>query len=473
LRLPFCESSSTYRISDGRSRGNNRSRSGGGSGDGGGRQDCEAYVQGKEQEYLQLLSQALKDGTWSEVYANLRREHAASPSFFLYSASLLLHHDPGSAVVAAQICTNCLETKLQDVQMLRCVGYFLLKSGQPSLGLAVLDRVRELAPVEPQSFLDGALARALPQFGGGLLCQDSLRKAVDLVTVVLTHVWADRFSEVEWPALILLHMLCQIGERNGIIDLWPQSLDVSLRASNFSAGLVVWLGWDTDKTDIDLHVVEPSGNEVYYSNKRSLIGGHLSKDFTQGYGPEIYVLRDPPAGKYVVKAKYYASHQQSSLTGATSAVIWALQGGSNPKINFDTVRLDRNKEKMEVMALTLGATKRRSPEDSRQDCKEITFTDTDGDVVTLRRQGYRIDEYVNGKLEIRGVRDFTIDMDKRTYSDDSGSGEFCPEEDLNELRLLRNRMFSLATETASGTSPGGHRWRDGVRGTMGRIFQRQ
>jgi len=236
--------------------------------------------------------------------------------------------------------------------MLRSVGYFLIKSGQAPLALAVLDRVREIAPVEPQSYLDGALVRALDLLSGKV-CEAQLRKALELIAVVLTHQWADRFSEVEWPALILLQMLIQVGDREGIKDLWPETLDPSLRSSDFSAGLVVWLGWDTDKTDIDLHVVEPSGNEVYYSNPRSPIGGHLSKDFTQGYGPEVYLCKNPPVGEYKVKAKYYASHQQSSLTGATSAVIWALQGGPRPELKFDTVRLDRNKEMMEVMQVNV------------------------------------------------------------------------------------------------------------------------
>merc|ERR1740121_3414652 len=82
-------------------------------------QDCEAYVEGKEQDYLKTLSEALQRGLWSEAYAKLRREHAASPSFFLYSAGLLLEHDPNSADAAARICTNCLENNLQDIQMMR------------------------------------------------------------------------------------------------------------------------------------------------------------------------------------------------------------------------------------------------------------------------------------------------------------------------------------------------------------------
>lgn len=233
--------------------------------------------------------------------------------------------------------------------MMRSVGYFLVKAGKLDLALAVFDRVRDLAPCEPQSFLDAALVRMRclqDTFDEGLL-----REALTLAARTVTHAWAERFAEVEWPALLLLHLLVDLGEQSGFDNMWP--LDVELRCKDFEAGLLIWLGWDTDKTDIDLHVREPSGNEVYYCNKRSSIGGHLSRDFTQGYGPEVYLLKTPIHGEYIVQVKYYASHQQSTLTGATSAVLWTLQGGAGGRLGLETVRLDRNKEKMDIVTLVI------------------------------------------------------------------------------------------------------------------------
>lgn len=316
--------------------------------------DCEAYVAGKEQDYLRVLEDALRSGGVEDVYVRLRKERGSSPSFFLYSASLVLNHSSENAVLASRICSNCLEMDVQDVQMMRSVGYFLLKADRMEFALAVFDRVRALAPAEPQSFLDGALARTLRCLRGGFQ-EVAFREAIELATTVMNNHWADRFAEIEWPALVLLHMLMDIGAQQGLKDLWP--LEDKFRTPDFALGLVVWLGWDTDHTDIDLHVVEPSGHEIYYGNKHSAIGGHISRDFTQGYGPEVYVLKAPPSGTYTVKAKYYASHQQSTLTGATSAVIWALRStaGGGAELKFDTVRLDRNKQMMEVMKVVVPA----------------------------------------------------------------------------------------------------------------------
>lgn len=62
--------------------------------------------------------------------------------------------------------------------------------------------------------------------------------------------------------------------------------------------------WDT-ATDIDLHVIDPAGEETYYSSKESKIGGHLDHDDTDGFGPETFMLSNAIDGKYIVKSKYY------------------------------------------------------------------------------------------------------------------------------------------------------------------------
>ena len=105
------------------------------------------------------------------------------------------------------------------------------------------------------------------------------------------------------------------------------------------------MGWDTDKTDVDLHVHEPDNSHVYFGSTNSKNGGHISKDFRQGYGPECYVIRDPIPGKYKIEAHYYASIQASTTTGMTSCVIWAVKNLGSfdiEEIEFKMVRLQKN-----------------------------------------------------------------------------------------------------------------------------------
>ena len=70
-------------------------------------------------------------------------------------------------------------------------------------------------------------------------------------------------------------------------------------------GLRIVLSWDTDMTDLDLHVVSPDGEHVYYGNRVGMNGGALDVDVTGGYGPEIYAIASPPRGNWQVYTNYY------------------------------------------------------------------------------------------------------------------------------------------------------------------------
>jgi len=58
---------------------------------------------------------------------------------------------------------------------------------------------------------------------------------------------------------------------------------------------------------MDLWVDEPTGERVIYNHPRSRLGGRLSHDMTQGYGPEEYLLRRAAAGDYTIRANIYAT----------------------------------------------------------------------------------------------------------------------------------------------------------------------
>lgn len=86
--------------------------------------------------------------------------------------------------------------------------------------------------------------------------------------------------------------------------------------------LRVVLSWDSDATDLDLHVVSPDGQHVFYANRVAQGGGALDVDVTTGYGPEIYSHAAPPAGAYLVYANYYGSGDRAqAVTVAQVAII--------------------------------------------------------------------------------------------------------------------------------------------------------
>jgi uncharacterized protein YfaP (DUF2135 family) len=100
-------------------------------------------------------------------------------------------------------------------------------------------------------------------------------------------------------------------------------------------------------TDIDLHVLEPDGEEAFYGNRRTASGGFVSEDVTRGYGPEEYLRKDADSGIYRILTNYFASHQ-TSLTGATTvtACVYTDWGTKEEKFRLLTFRLERPEKKL-------------------------------------------------------------------------------------------------------------------------------
>jgi len=94
------------------------------------------------------------------------------------------------------------------------------------------------------------------------------------------------------------------------------------QASRVPARLRVVLTWDSDGTDLDLHVVSPDGEHVWYGARDGSNGGSLDVDVTTGYGPEIYATPAPLPGVYHVFVNYYgAGERRDLITTAQIAIV--------------------------------------------------------------------------------------------------------------------------------------------------------
>ena len=69
---------------------------------------------------------------------------------------------------------------------------------------------------------------------------------------------------------------------------------------------------------------------------------------------KVGTLPKAPKGTYKVETNYYASHQASASTGATSAIIWSVQHMGRfeqEALQFSTVRLTAHKQRQQVLEL--------------------------------------------------------------------------------------------------------------------------
>ena len=95
---------------------------------------------------------------------------------------------------------------------------------------------------------------------------------------------------------------------------------LNARGGATPAKLRVLLAWDSDGTDLDLHLVTPDGAHIWYGNHVAANGAALDVDVTTGYGPEIFALPAPIKGQYLVYVNYYGGGYRADDDGGDEAV---------------------------------------------------------------------------------------------------------------------------------------------------------
>jgi Flp pilus assembly protein TadD len=269
-----------------------------------------------------------------DVYGAYLKERAGnldSTAFFLDAADLLFER--GQPELAVRVLSNLAEMDLENRAILRILGARLMQAERPRLALPVFRKVLALAPEEPQSYRDLGLAYA---------AAGQRQAAVDTLLEVVDRAWDSRFPEIELVAL---------AELNAIVATSPTPLDTSridprlLR--NLPLALRVVMTWDADNTDMDLWVTDPNGERAFYGNRLTYQGARMSPDFTSGYGPEEFSLRQAKPGKYKVEANYYGNRQQV-IAGATTLQLKLQTGFGTSKQKEQTVTL-RLEDRQEVV----------------------------------------------------------------------------------------------------------------------------
>lgn len=287
------------------------------------------------------------------VYLQQRDQFGSSPAFYLDCADFFLEQHQRD--LAIRILTNIAELQLDSAPLTRVAAHRLMQIKEYDLAIDLFEQVLKLRPEEPQSPRDLALAleaRALAD-PASPMAQADLRRAAKLLQDVVMGSWDGRFPQIEVIALEELNEL--LAKARSIPSDKPISADLDprlLRLLDMDVRIV--LTWDADLTDIDLWVTEPSGEKCMYNHNRTTIGGLISNDFTQGYGPEEYCLRKAMKGEYKIQCNFYGSRQQS-LTGPTTiqATVITNFGRPDEKRKSLTVRLAKQKDVVDLGAIRI------------------------------------------------------------------------------------------------------------------------
>ncbi|WP_312787057.1 DUF2135 domain-containing protein, partial [Stenotrophomonas indicatrix] len=280
------------------------------------------------------VARRLRQGPSSQLYDRYLAERAAnanSSAFFLDVADLLI--EQGQRDLALRVLSNLAEMELDNRHLLRVLGYRLLQADAPALAVPVFEQVLAMGQEEPQSFRDLGLA---------LAAAGKPQQALAPLYQVVVRPWDGRFDGI---ALIALDELTNLVagskprlDTTGIDPRLLQAMPLDLR---------VVLAWDADNSDMDLWVTDPNGERAYYGNRLTYQGGQMSQDFTGGYGPEQFSLRNAKPGKYKVEANYFGSRQQL-VTGATTLMLRLTTHWGTPKQKDQMVTM-RLKDRAETV----------------------------------------------------------------------------------------------------------------------------
>ena len=298
--------------------------------------------------YLDALNKATEP--YAE-YLKQRELFGTSPAFYLDCAGWFFKAN--QPLLGARIISNLSEMKLEDVGLWRTMGWRLREAALYDEAIAAFRHVLKMRPEEPQSKRDLALvlteAGKLRTDDPMAACQLLSEAAMTLGEVVLTPAprRSGRRGNDFQTAVFALE------ELNGLIS-WARANKLPIEEPllpevfrrELPCELRIMLSWDTDETDVDLHVLEPDGEEAFYGHRRTSTGGFVSEDVTTGYGPEEYLRKEAPKGVYRILANYFASHRQQ-LTGAATitATIYTGWGTAEEKRQIMSLRLDKPKDK--------------------------------------------------------------------------------------------------------------------------------
>ena len=237
--------------------------------------------------------------------------------------------------LSLRILSNIAEMDLENPRLLRILGHRLMQTQHKALAVSVFEQVLEMREEDPQSYRDLALA---------LASVNQHQRAVDLLYKVVKGTWHPRFPGIQMIAL---------NEMNAIIatcnkKLYLDKMDKRL-IRNLPMDVRVVLTWDADNTDMDLYVTDPTGVTCSYQQRATPMGGRISPDFTGGYGPEEFLLRNARPGKYEVRVQYYGNRQQNLSGTSTIQVSMTTNFGQpNEKIQSTTVRMREEKEMIKI-----------------------------------------------------------------------------------------------------------------------------
>ncbi|MFA6245286.1 MAG: DUF2135 domain-containing protein, partial [Mucilaginibacter sp.] len=283
-----------------------------------------------DEDYLKVLKKTTKENQYQK-YLELRAGQKSNPVYYFDVANYFI--TTGNREIGVRVLSNLAELDLESYELYKMLGYKFKQLGDFESEVFAFKKVTELRPLDPQSYRDYGLA---------LADAGKYQKALDVLYAAMTKSYTNDADNIYRGIQEIF-----LPEINHIIALHKPRLSLSAIPKKFIKPLPVdvriVMNWNMNNTDIDLWVTDPNGEKCFYSHNRTAAGGRISRDMTQGFGPEQFMLKKAIKGTYKIEIDYYGD-TQATIAGPTTIMAEMYTNYGTPKEKKEMIVLQMKKD---------------------------------------------------------------------------------------------------------------------------------
>lgn len=256
----------------------------------------------RDRELYNQLSEALAaHHEWTELRALAIRWQPYDPENpQVYEVLGLAADSLGNDTEAARAFASLIEIAPAKTELLQRAGLLLLRANRARLAEAPLRKALEVRPDRANGYRHLAIL---------LWREGRYEEAARVLESATRQSFPNWYRDVqrvirEELGYVYRAWLRHEPSRRNEIESRARDHRVDLERRD---ALRVTLAWETDANDVDLHVVDPAGEECFYSHPSTKSGLQLYEDVTQGLGPEVIRTARTQSGTYHIGVRYFSA----------------------------------------------------------------------------------------------------------------------------------------------------------------------
>ena len=221
----------------------------------------------------------------------------------------------GNAAEAARAEASLIEIAPAKTELLQRAGLLLLRTHHAKLAETPLRRALELRPDRANGYRHLALM---------LWREGRFEEAASVLESATRQQFPQWYRDVQRvirEELGYVYRAWSAKEPARRAEIEQRARDFHVDLSRRDA-LRITLAWETDANDVDLHVVDPHGEECYYQHTSTASGLELYEDITQGLGPEVVRAEKLEKGTYHIGVNYFAAGPM----GVSRGIVVVMRG---------------------------------------------------------------------------------------------------------------------------------------------------